>query len=380
MKQELEKGQDAITSATIAAVMEGTKEYDESNMHAVAGPSSAVEQEEGGVREDDASVEIDSNIQQDLEQATDDGAMEGEAKDVKQPTKGKGKGWRKGTGKPKPEKPTKRKKNVAQKVRMPARKMDRYDCRGSVVINILHDDKTAYFTVTHALQHPEYVDVVGNRLRGARFLPEQLEIVSSILPPVGSIEFEGATPMEKLERMVQGMASLVKDLKSYRGGGEQVIAQQMYDSSVQMRRLRTATAEVLVKGGNGKPNSVANAMRKRSISEVDGALEEERRNTVASGSNLAHQIDQQLHQQLQYELSDRRLHRQILGLDSLFDPRALSTGQQLDATNPTETGSNFGAADPVAASGSRQVVEGMVDEFATGYVGGPTWLDPALER
>lgn len=356
--------------------MEGTKDYDESNMNAVAGPSNAIDVEGGGHEEEDMSLDIDPNIQQDLEQVAGDGAKEGEGKEVKQSNKGKGKGWRKGTGKPKPEKSTTRKKNVAHKVRMPARKMERYDCRGSVVINIHHDDKTAYFTVTHALKHPDYVDVVGNRLRGARFIPEPLEIVSSILPPVGSIEYEGATPIEKLERTLEGMAALVKDLKTYRGGGEQEIAQQMYDSTVELRRLRTATAEVLAKATNKKPNSGAKATIKRAISEVDGATEEDGRNAnaVASGSRLDQQIDQQLQQHLQFELqSDRRLHQQILGLDPL-----LPFSNQLDASNPI--GSNSGIAGLVAATGGVGGAEEIVDEFSTGYVAGPTWLDPALER
>lgn len=376
IKQELEKGQDAITSATIAAVMEGTKDYDDTNMNAVAGPSSAFDDSlpsHPHSESPDITLEIDPDIQQDLEDITPlpSVAVAVELEETAPVSgKGKGKGWRKGMGKPKPEKPTKRKKNVAHKVRMPARKMDRYDCRGAVVINIHHDDKTAYFVVTHALQHPDYVDVVGNRLRGARFVPKPLEIVSSILPPVGSIEFEGQTPLEKFEKTLEGFASLVKDLKSYKGGGGQEIAQRMYDSTEELRKLRTSTLEVLAKAGNGKPNSGPKPV-KRTIEDVEGALEQEARNAIASGSKLGQQIDQQFQEHL---FHDHQLHQAIM---NPFDPPALL--HQLDGGN-------------LAGSSLAKILDGVVaeggalpEEYMTGYVeevtsaeGGTVWLDPAL--
>ena len=368
--------------------MEGTKDYDESNMNAIAGPSSAMDEDVitpqpgSEPQSPEVGVEIDPSIQQDLEEGaaevTEGGeaAKEAEVKEATQSMKGKGKGWRKGLGKPKPEK-KKRKTYVATKTRMPARKMERYECRGSVVINIHHDDKTAYFTVTHALQHPDYVDVVGNRLRGARFVPQPLEIVSSILPPVGSTEFQGATPIESLEKTLAGMISFVNQLKSYRGGGEQEIAQQMYDSTLELRKLRTATAEVMEKSANKKPNKGVNIPTKRAISEVDGTMDEERRDPVASGSNLDQQIDQQLQQQLRY---DRQLHQQILDLDPhplahRFDTPALL--RDLDGTEKAGAISPFDDLASRVAAATR-----MPDEFMTGYIPeeavGAPWLDPTL--
>ncbi|ORY66916.1 hypothetical protein BCR35DRAFT_308346, partial [Leucosporidium creatinivorum] len=99
------------------------------------------------------------------------------------------------------------------------RKMDRFDCRGSLIINILHDDVTAYFTITHHLHHAEYVDVVGNRLRGAKFHPLPVNLSATIEEPKGDIEMgeEGESWLDRAETTFTGLLELVRDLKTKKG-------------------------------------------------------------------------------------------------------------------------------------------------------------------
>lgn len=190
---------------------------------------------------------------------------------------GRGKGWRRGTGKQPPKLKNPNKK--PQKPRSVQKKMNRFDCKGSLIINIHHDATTVFFVISHQLHHEKYVDVVGNRLRGPRFGPIPINLTQTIQAPIGSVEFEGDTVFEKTEKALKSMIDLVRELKNKTGGGEEETAEEIYRRTLDARTYRVSVVEALAKGGKQKkekgerkPRKVA--AKKRKAEEIDGAVDE----------------------------------------------------------------------------------------------------------
>ncbi|KAL8292003.1 hypothetical protein RQP46_001469 [Phenoliferia psychrophenolica] len=168
----------------------------------------------------------------------------------------------------------------ATKPRAPQKKMQRFDCKGSLLININHDGTTAFFVISHQIRHEHYVDVVGNRLRGPRFGHVAVDLSTSIAPPIGSPEFPGATSFDRLEKALKSMLDLVRDLRSKSGGGEEDAAEELYRRTFEARSYRVAVAEALAKGGKERRSkggdkkrkaagAAALAAKKRKADEVD---------------------------------------------------------------------------------------------------------------
>lgn len=164
--------------------------------------------------------------------------------------------------------------------RVHLKRMARFDCRGSLIINILPDNATAYFTITHHLQHAEYIDVVGNRLRGPKFHPLPVNLSNTIQKPRGSVEIgdEGQTSLDRAEETFSKLLELVRDLKTKKGGGEEEAAEELYKRSEGCRSWRVSVMEALQKGGTGLPRPEKEGKgkkgRKRAVSEVEGAEDE----------------------------------------------------------------------------------------------------------
>lgn len=199
----------------------------------------------------------------------------------------RGKGWRKGLGKPRDpnKKPVvKRVTKEGGKPRAPQKKMERFDCKGCLVVNIFPDTGIAHFTFTHILQHAEYVDIVGNRVRGPRLVPSLIPLSTTLEEPVGTIEVgeETDSPFERVERTFQAMLDLVKVLKTKKNGGEEEIVRELYARSEEARRYRVVVSEAIARNANGKDKLKEklehSAKRKRGEgSERDGSavVEEE---------------------------------------------------------------------------------------------------------
>ncbi|KAK4699689.1 hypothetical protein P7C70_g6569, partial [Phenoliferia sp. Uapishka_3] len=214
---------------------------------------------------------------------------------------GRGKGWRRGTGKVPPK--VKNPNRKPAKPRLVQKKMERFDCKGSLIININHDGETAYFVISHQLHHSKYVDVVGNRLRGPRFGPVPVNLTATIEAPIGSVEFEGDTVFDKTERALKSMIDLVRDLKNKTGGGEEETVEELYRRTLDARTYRVSIVEALAKGGKtkkekGEKKARKPSARKRKAEEVEGAVDEgalrhhldphELDQQIASGSALLH--------------------------------------------------------------------------------------------
>jgi hypothetical protein len=162
-------------------------------------------------------------------------------------------------------KKTKRKRNSQPK-------MERYECKGCLVVNIFHDDSTCFFTLTHPIKHPEYRDVVGNRLRGLKFVPPPISLQESYDPvPNGDIEFPGDDPYAKIEGLAQSLFDIVKVLRASKVGGEDFVANILYDKTLEARRARVSILEAIDKSGKDKSKD---RKRKRKSEELE---EEERR-------------------------------------------------------------------------------------------------------
>ena len=130
--------------------------------------------------------------------------------------------------------------------------MARFDCKGSLLINISHDGDTAYFSISHHVHHEQYVDVVGNRLRGPRFGHSPVDLTTGIEAPIGSAEFEGETAFDKAEKALKSMLDLVRDLKTKSGGGEEQTVAELYRRTLDARSYRVSVSEALAKGGKEK--------------------------------------------------------------------------------------------------------------------------------
>lgn len=184
---------------------------------------------------------------------------------------------------------------AAQKkqARATLKKMERFPCRGSLIINIHHDDVTCTFSINHFLHHAEYVDVVGNRLRGAKYHALPVNLNTTITAPVGSIELgtdlleDGSTPnwLDRAEQTFVALSELVRELRGKRGGGEEEASRVLYERSEGCRSYRIAVLEALAKGGQGIPKPEAGSKpkttpaagggrKKRKVDQVDGAVEE----------------------------------------------------------------------------------------------------------
>lgn len=192
------------------------------------------------------------------------------------------------------------------KRRSQQRKMERYDCKGALIVNLHHDDSTVSFTLTHSLRHPEYVDVVGNRNRGTKFRPVAVDLRTSLKPPVGSIDVGGKDPFEKAEKTFAAMLEIVKQLrqtharaeKGGKDGGEEWVVQELFEKTEEIRKFRVSISEALSKSGFCK------ARKRRRGTKEDG---DEDSDDEDGQARYEDHHDAPRHQPLQLELPDGML-------------------------------------------------------------------------
>ncbi|KAI5475076.1 hypothetical protein MNV49_001952 [Pseudohyphozyma bogoriensis] len=147
---------------------------------------------------------------------------------------------------------------AAVKKRPATRKMERFDCRGGLTININNDGDTVFFTLTHALQHPAYVDVVGNRERRT-VGPPVINLQSAVQAPVGSVDVAGHDIFDKVERTFVAMLETVKLLRATHEraeklgveGGNEWAAKELFEKSEEVRRVRVSIVEAFARSGVG---------------------------------------------------------------------------------------------------------------------------------
>lgn len=191
-------------------------------------------------------------------------------------SKGRGSAWRKGKGKPKVV--TTKRKYVSTKVRAPQKKMERYDCRGCIVLKVQNDDNTVLISIAHNLAHSVYVDVVGNRTRAAPKVEDTpVDLETAVGLPVGSVEVEGDDIFDQTEKTFGALLALVRELKTCTGGGEERVVRRLYEQSRPLRELHTAVSEALE---NGRLPKKSNG--KRTISELGDVVDGERPNPSTS--------------------------------------------------------------------------------------------------
>lgn len=255
------------------------------------------------------------------------------------------------------------------------KKMERYNCRGSLVVNLMHDLTTAHFTINHHEQHPEYVDVVGNRLRGAKYHPLPVNLSNTIEAPKGSIEIghNGQTMLERAEETFSELLQLVKDLRAKKGGGEEESARELYNRSEGCRSWRVSVLEALKKGGKGvprpdKPRGGKKGGKKRAVSEVDD-VEDGGADRV--GARII-EGDMQIELQEEAELDPLR-HLRIEHFVQGFNAEHLASLQQ--ALPPLPDLSQLHQIDDGAHSGDLRVDD---DEYSAMISQGAAWMDPTL--
>lgn len=232
----------------------------------------------------------------------DEDEEDGAAKPTKR--KGRGKGWRRGTGKAPPKAKPVGPRRVSTKPRPPIKKMERYECRGTLIINLMHDDVLAFFVISHHMHHPEYVDVVGNRIRGARVPPPPVNLTVALTDPIGDHAFPGATGFDRAESALKSMLETVRELraKSERdpGGGEEDAAEAMYTKTEDARKHRVAIVEALAKGRTPglikkeKKDRKPALSRKRKLDDVDGSDGAHRGTTPMDNVHLSSLVEQYL--------------------------------------------------------------------------------------
>lgn len=134
------------------------------------------------------------------------------------------------------------------KVRQPQKKMERFDCRGTMVINILDDGTSTFLSILHNLNHVDYVDVVGNRLRGVAKVSTP-RLIDGLAPPLGSSEIPGETPHDAVENTFDAMSDLVTTLRAQSNGLE--VVEELYKMTRELREYRVSVMEALRTGETG---------------------------------------------------------------------------------------------------------------------------------
>lgn len=183
------------------------------------------------------------------------------------------------------------------------KKMTRYACRGTLLVNLFHDDETVSLSLTHHEHHSPYVDVVGNRQRGGhithrlRTMPVDFTDPGTLRAPRGSIEINltavddgkvgssatdsviagsdalahegniGSIPsqdvqsqsapamvsaIDRFEATLDALKDLARDLRDGLANvvvGEQVLAEEFYTRSLPLRSLRVSVIEAIARGG-----------------------------------------------------------------------------------------------------------------------------------
>ena len=152
---------------------------------------------------------------------------------VESKSKGKGTAWRKGLGK---TKIVKEKITTQNKKRSLSKAMLRYDCRGTMVINIGFDYDTTQITVSHLIHHPIYVDVVGNRVR-VRAENSGAEIEKS--DELNELDLDDLNQMEeKLESILRKTRAIKKkSLEESPGQKEVQLAKEMFSKTAELEKL-----------------------------------------------------------------------------------------------------------------------------------------------
>lgn len=126
------------------------------------------------------------------------------------------------------------------KSRRPALKMERYDCRGIVIVNLQHDGRTAFFSIAHNMQHLLHADAVGVRPRPRPPIPD-LDLTMSLTDTLGSMD-TGEDIVEKAESTFTALAGLCRTLKTL---SDVVSAQALYDKSLELRNLSVSISDVI---------------------------------------------------------------------------------------------------------------------------------------
>lgn len=246
------------------------------------------------------------------------------------------------------------------KPRAPQKKMDRYECKGCLVVNLFAGTDNAHFTITHLLQHPEYVDIVGNRVRGPRFVPPPIPLSTTLEDPVGTIEIGEETdpPLERLERTFHAMLDLLKVLKTKKHGGEDEVVRALYAKSEEVRRYRVSVSEAIARNAKGKDKlkEKLESSRKRKHSHDDDA----RRENPLLGPR-AHEEDVLAGGMSQQQVDE------VLALTALTTSGAGQEEMVVQFLQRT--------AEQEAADGERAVEEAVAKTVAQTWMG---QLDPAL--
>lgn len=165
---------------------------------------------------------------------------------------GKGKGWRKGSGTPRlPSKnPQKNKRPVKPaKPKKEPKALERYPCRGCLVINILHDDIFAHFHITHCLTHPPFAD----RVKTPRPQPKYVDLNTALLEPSRSIDMDGKDIWDTTESTFYAMIELCRLLRVHEGGGGEEAVARLYAETESARKFRVSVIEALARGGGVVP-------------------------------------------------------------------------------------------------------------------------------
>lgn len=154
-----------------------------------------------------------------------------------------------------------------------AKRMERFDCKGTLIINMYQDDETVQFALNHPMLHAEYRDVVGNSRRGFRYVPPPIEVPLVLEPAVDSPDMHGDDPWAQVENTFQSMLDLLKQLRENKGGGEEEAVQALYDSTLEVRKVRVSILEGLDRCAKGRKKAKAKKRRLDSESGIDeGAL------------------------------------------------------------------------------------------------------------